>query len=352
MAILSPVKGYTFDDVLLEPKYSEINSRDQVDISVQIFPNLRLKVPIMSANMQTVNSVKLCIAIDKEGGIATVDQFRNINKQVEMINEIKKAGAKVGGAIGVTKDYLERATSLIESDTDFIVMDTPHAHNNLTKNAILNFQRNFNDFPLIVGNIATKDATKFLMDLGIKCIKVGIGPGAACLTRENTGVGGAQLTAIMECFEVAKEYEVKLIADGGIKMPGSFSKAIAAGGCCVYMGSIFAGTDEAPSNFIERDGIKYKQYFGSSSSDAKIKRTIDDESFLEDVNRFVEGGSGYTLYRGSVEKVIKEYIMGLKSAMSYVGAINISEFQKRSTFRVITNNGVLENGAHGLNIQK
>ena len=348
MATILTAESYTFDDVLLRPQYSEINSREDVDISVEILPGIKLSVPIMSSNMQTVNSVELCVALYQEGGIATVDQFRSAENEVEMIKQVKKKGAKVAAAIGTSRDYIERAKAVIKAGAEFIVMDTPHAHNLLTKNAIKNFKAEFDGFPLIVGNVATKEAALYLAHHGVMGIKVGIGPGAACSTRVNTGAGAAQVTALMECLDVARNHHLGVIADGGIQTPGSFSKAIAAGGSAAYMGSIFAGTDEAPSKLIEKNGVKYKEYYGSSSVAAKIKRAEDDNNFKEKPNRFVEGESGYTKYQGSVKDVVERYVMGLKSAMSYSGAKTIKEFQERAIFTLITQNGVKENGAHGI----
>jgi IMP dehydrogenase len=339
---------YTFDDVLLRPQFSEINSREEVDTSVEIVPGLKIKSPIMSANMQTVNSKELCIALANAGGMATVDQFRSIEEEAEMIIAVKKAKCMVAGAIGSSRDYMERAEAIIAAKADVIIMDSPHAHNNLTKKAIKDFRAKFGDFPLIVGNIATKEAALFLAHHGVDGIKVGIGPGAACLTRVNTGAGAAQITAIMECYDVARNHGMSIIADGGVKAPGSFAKAIAAGGTAVYMGSIFAGTDEAPSELIEKDGKKYKEYFGSSSPLAKIRRAGSDKNFKENPNRFVEGEAGYTKYQGSVADVVDRYMMGLKSAMSYTGASNVQEFQEKAIFTIVTQNGVSENGAHGL----
>lgn len=348
MATLLNATSYTFDDVLLKPQYSEIDSRETVDVSTEIAPGIILKAPIMSANMQTVNSVKLCIELAKHGGMATVDQFRSIEEEAEMINKVKKEKVLIAAAIGTSRDYIERAEAVIGAGCDLIIMDTPHAHNHLTKNAIKNFKNKFGDFPLIAGNVATKEAALFLIHHGVNGIKVGVGPGAACLTRVNTGCGAPQITAIMEVYDVARNHNVSIIADGGIKEPGSFAKAIAAGGSAAYMGSIFAGTDEAPSDLIEINGKKYKEYYGSSSEAAKVKRAESDKSFKQKANRFVEGQAGFTKYQGSVSEVVEKYVMGLKSAMSYSGAKTLREFQDRAVFTLITQNGVAENGAHGL----
>lgn len=348
MAHLSKEFSYTFDDVLIKPQYSEVRSRDEVDISVELVSGLTLKAPIMPANMQTVNSVELCVEIFRQGGLATVDQFQDISKQVKMLKDVKKQDAKVAGAIGTTKDYIERAEALIKNGVDLIIMDTPHGHNILSKEAIKRFRKTFKDFPVIVGNIATREAAIAMISWGVDGVKVGVGPGAACLTRVHAGAGAPQVTAVMECFEVLRSHNIAIIADGGVKTPGDFATAIAAGGSAVYMGSVFAGTDEAPSEMIEVNGKKFKQYFGSSSALAKVHRAKNHKHFKEKASRYVEGAEGYTKYQGSVRDVVERMIMGLKSAMSYTGAFNVKEFQEKAIFTPITNNGVIENGAHGL----
>lgn len=339
---------YTFDDVLIKPQYSSVRSREDVDISVEIVKGLKLDIPLMSANMQSVNSVNLATKLYQLGGLATIDQFRCIEEEVAMIKEVKKNKAMVAGAIGTTRDFLDRAKELIKAKVDLIVMDTPHAHNLLTRDAIRSFRKLYPKFPLIVGNIATKEAAIFLIEQGVDGIKVGIGPGAACLTRVNAGVGVPQVTAIMEVFDVTRHYNVSLIADGGVKTPGSIAKAIASGGSSIYMGSVFAGTDESPGEVVEINGKKFKEYFGSSSTEAKVRRAKSDKNFKQSASRFVEGESGFTKYQGSLEDVVERYTMGLKSAMSYTGAKTIKEFQDKAILTVLTQNGLIENGAHGL----
>lgn len=348
MATVIATEGLTFDDVLIKPQYSEINSRDDVDISTEIVPGLKIDSPIMSANMQAVNSIELCTKVAQNGGMATIDQFRSIEEEVKMIKKIKSLNLKIAGAVGTSKDYIERTEAVFNSGADVIVMDTPHAHNLLTKKAIENVRKIIGDYPLIVGNVATKEGALFLIHLGVDGIKVGIGPGAACTTRTITGAGEPQITALMECFDAAKSHGISIIADGGVKTPGAFAKAIAAGGDCVYLGSIFAGALESPAELIEKDGKKYKEYYGSSSEKAKIKRSNSDNNFKESPNRFVEGEAGYTAFQGSVHEIFERFEMGLKSAMSYTGAFTIKDFQDRAIFTILTQNGVSENGAHGL----
>ncbi len=348
MAQIITTTAYTFEDVLIKPQYSQIISREDVDISSEIVPGLRINSPIMSANMQSVNSVKLCVELAKNGGMATIDQFRSIEQQSEMIKKVKEQGALIAAATGVTRDYLERAEACLTSGASLVIMDTPHAHSELTKRAVKSFKKLFKNAPLIVGNIATKEAALFLIHLGVDGLKVGIGPGGACLTRVNAGAGAPQITALMECYEAARNHGVSIIADGGVKTPGSFAKAIAAGGSAVYMGSVFAGTNESPGEIKEINGKFYKEYFGSSSQEAKKRRKQSDKGYKQKTSKYVEGDYGFTPFQGSVEDVVLKYTMGLRSAMSYSGAKDIKAFQERTIFSIITQNGVTENGAHGL----
>lgn len=349
MATILQTQAYTFDDILLKPQYSELSSRDQADISVELVPGIKLENPIMSSNMQSVNSVELAIEVFRNGGMSTIDQFRSVENQITMIREVKASGAKVAGAIGTSKNFLERAEALVFEGVEVVIMDTPHAHNSLTKEAIKKFKEKFKDnIALIVGNIATKEAALFLIHHGVDGIKVGIGPGGACLTRVNAGSGAPQVTALMECYDVARNRGIGIIADGGVKTPGNFAKAIAVGGSAVYMGSVFAGSAESPGKIIELNGAKYKEYFGSSSEIAKTKRAEADSDYKEKNSRYVEGGAGLTPYNGKVSEIMEKFAMGLKSAMSYTGAENIRDFQQKAVVTIITQNSFYENGTHSI----
>jgi IMP dehydrogenase len=348
MAKLIVQPAYTYDDVLIKPQYSEVVSRKDVDISVEIAPGVKLDIPIMPVNMQTVISVDLCVKISELGGMATLHQFASIDEQVKMLQDVKSRGARVAGAIGATKDYLERAKALIDNGVSLIIMDTPHAHSFFTINAVKEFRKMFGDFPFIAGNIATREAAVDLINAGVDGIKVGVGPGAACLTRVNAGAGMPQLTAVLECAEIAKQMGKTVIADGGIQTPGNFAKAIGAGGTVAFIGSMFAGTDESPSELVVVNGKKFKRYFGSSSESAKELRIQDDPAYKNKPNEFIEGADGLTKYHGSVESLVEKLTMGLRSAMSYSGAFTVNEYQEKVIFFTVTQSGFKENGAHGL----
>lgn len=348
MATILTHHAYTYDDVLIKPQYSEVESRKDVDISVEIAPGIKLATPIMPVNMQTVISADLCVKISELGGMATLHQFSSIEDEVNMLIEVKKRGARVAGAIGTTKDYIDRAEALIKNGVDIIVMDTPHGHNALTITAIKEFRKKLGKFPLIVGNIATREAANDLIRAGVDGLKVGVGPGAACLTRINAGSGYPQLSAVMEVSDIAHKHGVTVIADGGIQTPGNFAKAIGAGGTAAYIGSLYAGTLESPSELVDVSGKKFKRYFGSSSESAKLLRVQNDPTYKNKPTEFVEGADGLTPYRGTVEELTDNLVMGLRSAMSYTGARTIKEFQAQVIFVPVTSIGVRENGAHGL----
>ncbi len=344
-----PSIGLTYDDVVIVPQYSEVISRKDVDISIDLAPGIHLETPLTASNMDTVISVDLCVKISELGGLAWNHQFQSIEKEVKILSESKKKGARlVGCAIGATSDYLERAKALIDNGADIILIDTPHAHSKMGVEAVKAFRKMFGKFPLIAGTVATKEGTYDLIKAGVDGLKVGIGSGSACLTRINAGCGVPQLTAVLECSEITIREGKSLLADAGIKMPGSFAKAIAAGGSAAMMGGVFAGSLESPSKLVEKDGKMFKVYYGSASQAGKQYRSENDPAHKKSSNEFIEGGEGLVAYRGTLEEIFASYVMGLRSAMSYSGAFNIKEFQNKVLFQQITASGILEGGAHGL----
>lgn len=340
--------GLTYDDVILVPQYSEIKSRDDVDTSIVFAGKVKLKVPIVIASMTSVTTPELCIKMSEAGGIAFTHQFQDSSSQAKMVKDVKEKGAIVGSSIGSTGDFLERAKILIESGTDVIVMDSPHAHTSFVLDAIKSFRKAFGDFPLIVGTIATSGAAEDLIKAGADGLKVGVGAGGACLTRVNAGTGVPQVTAIMNIREITKKYGKTLMADAGIKKPGDLGKAIGSGADCVMAGTIFAGCDEAWGEVVEINGKKFKQYFGDASEEAKKRRIQNDPNYKKHSLNYVEGDSGFVPYSSSLESIVQKFGMGLRSAMSYSGAQNIPDFQEKAQFLQVTQNGVAEAHAHAL----
>ena len=249
-----PIKeALTFDDVTLAPKYSEILP-SEVNTSTELTPKLKLKIPLLSSAMDTVTESKMAIAIAKAGGIGVIHRNLDIKNQILEIKKVKKLKLLVGAAVGAGPNEFDRAASIIKEGVDLIVVDTAHGH---TKKVgeIIRFIKKFkkNNIAICAGNIATPEAAKFLIKLGVDIVKVGIGPGSICTTRLVAGIGVPQLSAILSVRNGFKNKNVKIISDGGIKYSGDLAKAFAAGADAVMIGSLFAGTDEAPGKLIKKN---------------------------------------------------------------------------------------------------
>ena len=343
----------SFDDVLLKPQYSNVMSRKDVDLSTSLNPWLNLDIPIIASNMDTVCELKMAQEMAHLGGMGIL--HRNLTKD-ERISALSHMGDLGFGKQSVKETNLYRsflpsaiAVGLNEIDKNFIgacivngvkaiVVDVAHGDSLHTYNAIIELkcflERNSDHVCLIGGNVATGDAVERMVNAGVDCVKVGIGPGAACLTRVNTGVGVPQLSAIMECAARADYLGVSCIADGGIRTPGDVAKAIAAGADAVMLGSMLAGTDEAPGEiYMDGNGKRVKGYRGMASSGAG--------------SSYVEGAEGHVAYKGPVADVVTGIKNGLRSAMSYSGAFNIAEFHAKSEFVRVSPMSLGENGAHG-----
>ena len=266
-----------------------------------------------------------------------------------------KQSLRVAGAIGVGEEGLIRAEHLINSGVDALILDTAHGHSSSVLTALKDIKKKFKFKNIIVGNVATADAAKELADLGADAIKVGIGPGSICTTRVVAGVGVPQFTAIQNVANGLKNYKTKIIADGGIRYSGDIAKAIGAGADIVMVGSLFAGTDEAPGEIFYYQGRSYKSYRGMGSLAAMAKGSAD-RYFQQDVSDALklvpEGIEGRVPYRGPVRNIINQLVGGLKSSMGYVGAKTIAELKKKATFVEITNSGIKEGHVHDVQITK
>jgi len=328
---------FSFDDVLLKPQYSNVMSRKDVDLSTRI-GNLELSVPVFAANMDTVCEKDMAVAMNGLGGLGILHRNLSVDDRVRTIKELTVIfNSRVGVAVGVNEYSKEDIEKYAEWGVKAIVLDVAHGDALHVYRAITEIkcflERNEYNVCLIGGNVATGDAVERMASAGADCVKVGIGPGAACLTRVNTGVGVPQLSAIMECAVRADYLGVSCIADGGIKTPGDVAKAIAAGADAVMLGGMLAGTDEAPGEVYTVDGKKVKGYRGMASSGAG--------------SSYVEGAEGHVAHKGPVADVITSIEHGLRSAMSYSGAFNISEFHAKSEFVRVSPASLSENGAHG-----
>ena len=474
-------EGLSYDDVLLVPKFSDIISRKQVDTSAPLTKTLRLNIPLISANMDSVTEVNMAIAVARQGGIGIIHRFMTIEDQVKEVLKVKRAEAiiierpytlppeaslrearkmmeekgvnglliidefgrymgilthrdimfeedpslpvrqlmtskeksifapwginleqatqilrekkveklpildeggylkglitlkdikrkeqyplasqdskgrlLVGAAIGVRGDSLDRAEALLQAGCDVLVIDIAHGHSDAVIETIKALKERFVGVQVIAGNVATAEATTDLIMAGADAIKVGVGGGSICVTRVVTGAGVPQLTAVLECAKIAKEFNVPVIADGGIKVSGDITKSLAAGASTVMLGNLLAGTEESPGQTIIRSGRKFKIYRGSAGFGAVMARKQRENGKEEaDLSEVVpEGVEGTLPYRGNVAEVIHQLMGGLRSGMSYCGAHNLIELWQKAEFVKMSGAGLRESHAHDIEMVK
>lgn len=295
--------------------------------------------------------------VDKSGILRGLITFKDILKKKKHPNACKdKHGRlRVGAAVGVTTDTLERVHALVGADVDLLVVDTAHGHSRGVLEMIRRVRRKFRDIDLVAGNVGTAEATREIIRAGADTVKVGVGPGSICTTRVIAGVGVPQVTAIMECAKVAQRYDVPIIADGGIKQTGDIAKAIAAGADCVMIGSLFAGVDESPGEKILYEGRSYKLYRGMGSIEAMREGSKDRyfQDAEDDLQKLVpEGIEGRVPYKGPLEDTIYQMTGGLRSAMGYCGARTIAEMKSKARFVRMTDAGLRESHPHDVVITK
>ncbi len=303
------------------------------------------------------NKIEKLPVIDKKKKLIGLITFRDITKLRLKPNANKDVYGRlrVAAAVGVTNDSFERAQALVNSGVDAIVVDTAHGHSERVVSLLKELKKKLKNIDIIVGNIATVEAAKFLVKAGADGIKVGIGPGSICTTRVVAGVGYPQFSAVLEVSNAIKSSGVPVIADGGIKYTGDISKAIAAGADCVMLGSLLAGTKESPGETIIYEGRKFKSYRGMGSLEAMKKGSGDRyfQEFETEVSKLVpEGIVGRVPYKGELTESIHQFIGGLRAGMGYCGAKNIKLLQESSKFVKITSSGIAESHPHGVNITK
>ncbi|HGD2002608.1 TPA: IMP dehydrogenase [Streptococcus agalactiae] len=293
--------------------------------------------------------------VDDEGRLSGLITIKDIEKVIEFPKAAKDEFGRllVAGAVGVTSDTFERAEALFEAGADAIVIDTAHGHSAGVLRKIAEIRAHFPNRTLIAGNIATAEGARALYDAGVDVVKVGIGPGSICTTRVVAGVGVPQITAIYDAAAVAREYGKTIIADGGIKYSGDIVKALAAGGNAVMLGSMFAGTDEAPGETEIFQGRKFKTYRGMGSI-AAMKKGSSDRYFqgsVNEANKLVpEGIEGRLAYKGSVADIVFQMLGGIRSGMGYVGAANIKELHDNAQFVEMSGAGLKESHPHDVQI--
>jgi IMP dehydrogenase len=349
---MDPIKeALTFDDVTMAPKYSEVLPSD-VNTSTKLSNNLTLRIPLLSSAMDTVTESKMAIAIAKAGGIGVIHRNLDIKKQIEEIKKVKKQKLLVGAAVGAGPLEFKRAKALLKEKIDLIVVDTAHGHSKKVAEIIKEIKKlKTNKTTLCAGNIATAEAAKFLIKLGVDIVKVGIGPGSICTTRLVAGIGVPQLSAILEVNKGVKNSKTKIISDGGIKYSGDIAKALSAGADAVMIGSLFAGSTETPGKLIKKNGKLFKSFRGMGSVGAMNKGSADRyfQTKQKDASKYVpEGVEGFVKYKGDVKSIIYKLIGGLKSSMGYLGAKKIPNLKNKPNFVKITKAGFYESMVHNV----
>ena len=473
-----PETALTYDDVLLVPQYSNVDSRRTLSTKTCLTKKIPLQIPIVSANMDVVTESEMAITMAREGGIGMIHRFMTIAEQARQIERVKKAESfivdrpitmteahtvgdvkrvveetgtggilivdknekligivstrdllfeddnnkpvteimskpvhtaapnttlkeaerllheyrveklplvsdggsiaglvtlkdimkitqfpmatkdakgrlSVGAAVGVRDKEMRRVEAVLKAGADCIVVDIAHGDSHLEIEMIQNIRKNHPEAQIIGGNVATADGTKRLIDAGVDAVKVGVGPGSICITRQVAGSGVPQLTAVIEFAQAAREYGIPIIADGGIRLPGDVAKALAAGAQTVMIGSMLAGTDESPGMVMTRRGHRYKASRGMASLEANIERNKREGNDLtqEEIEDYVaEGVEAAVPYRGKAREVLTQLVGGLQSGMGYSGAHSVEEFQQIAIFVRMTGAGLKESGPHDVEV--
>jgi len=300
--------------------------------------------------------IEKLLVVDDEGRLKGLITVKDILKKKRFPNAVKDSFGRlrVGAAVGVSRDFMERAERLITGEVDVIIIDTAHGHNSDVLSAVKRMKQSFPQIDIIAGNVATKEATKALIDVGVDAVKVGIGPGAICTTRVVAGVGVPQLTAIMDCCEASNIAGIPIIADGGIRYSGDIAKALAGGAGTVMLGSLLAGMDESPGETVLYEGRVYKTYRGMGSIAAMAKGSKDRyfQDSTETKKLVPEGIEGIVPYKGPLQDTVHQLMGGLRASMGYCGAKDIDEMQAKAEFIKITSASIQESHPHNIKISK
>jgi IMP dehydrogenase len=337
-----------FDDILLIPQHSDIESRQQVSLRTVIGQGkiaYGMSIPLIAAPMDTVCEWEMALKLRQLGGLGIIHRYNTIEQQAFQARMVKSYQSAAGFAIGATGDYIERAWALTEAGATLLLIDTANGHNLNAINAVKALRRSLgNNIHIMAGNVSTWEAFSRLASAGVDSVRVGIGGGSMCTTRIVTGHGMPTLASIMDIVDNRNMYfpGVSIIADGGIKNSGDAAKALAAGADAVMVGSLLAGTDEAPGKIkLDQDGGFYKEFRGMASREAQSEGRGSVS--------VVEGVATRIPHKGSVESVVAEFTGGLRSALSYSGARTIREFQENAEFIKVTHSSLGESKPHGKN---
>ena len=473
-------EGFTFDDVLLIPKFSDITSRAQTELSTNLSRNIKLNIPLVSANMDTVTESTMATTMARQGGIGIIHRFLTIEEEANQVLKVKRSGSVmienpyqishdksieeaidlmnekevsgllvvdsdskltgilterdvlfepinskklvselmtkdvissnentsldeakdilknqrieklplvddknqiaglyttqdilnienfpnaskdkkgrplVGAAVGVKGDFLDRTEALLAAGADAIVVDIAHGHSENAINTVKHIKKAFPNCELIAGNVATAQGTEDLIKAGVDAVKVGVGSGSICITRVITGSGVPQLTAVMDCAEIGKQYDIPIISDGGTRTSGDATKALAAGASAVMLGGMVGGTDESPGSTITKNGKRYKFYSGMASMAAARRRKSKENNPSEaedDLNDYVaEGVEAMVPYKGSVIDILVQITGGIRSGLSYCGGHNIKQMQTNAEFIKMSRAGFAESQPHDVDV--
>ncbi|HWS48753.1 MAG TPA: guanosine monophosphate reductase [Candidatus Methanoperedens sp.] len=373
MKILSNTPELTFNDVLLLPAYSDfsmIEDTIKTNLKTKISKNLEIDIPICSSPMPNISETKMAIALGKLGGIAFLHCFQSFKKQLQQVKEIKKHHVKIAVSVSdFSPKGLQHVSRLLKLKTDLICIETAQAENLQTINFLKKIKKKHPSAQVCVALVVTGKATEALIKAGADSIRVGIGGGSHCTTRLVTGVGRPQLSAVLDCYQIAKKYNVPLISDTGIEHAGDITKAIAFGASAVMIGGLFSGTDECPGPIITRNGQNYKFSAGMCSNQTEYKPKLSPINYLQLIktiikkiihypssnkNHFVssysqpfsfthEGVSGLIPYKGSVIQIVGELVGGLRRSMWYLGCKNLDEIRKNTEVVVVSPNTTRDN---------
>lgn len=354
-------KGITFDDVLLVPNKSDVLP-SEVNLETRLTKNITLKIPLISAAMDTVTEHQMVIGLATLGGTGVIHKNLSIKDQVNEVKKVKEFVVNLktypnsclskdntlvcGAAISTGIDTIERVRQLVIAKVDFIVLDSAHGHSKGIIETLKEIKINFPNLDVIAGNIATKQAAIDLIKAGADCVKVGIGPGSICTTRVVAGVGVPQLTAIANVFSYCDENNIPFIADGGLKYSGDIVKAIACGANVVMCGSLFAGTKQSPGEVLSIDGKLFKTYVGMGSI-AAMNRGSSDRYFQKGQKKLVpEGIESMVDFKGEVSEIIFQLLGGLRAGMGYTGSKTIDDLRHNAKFVQITSASLVESHPH------
>ena len=341
-------QALTYDDIQLIPNYSDVQTRQNIDLATAVSRNWSINIPIVGSCMDTVTEYEMAATLMEMGGVGCIHRFMSIEEQVAQIKklvayrdtDLTLSHLPIMAAVGVVGDYLDRSVALEEAGCNIILVDVAHGHHSNMEVALAELKAVLTDgvTDVIAGNIATAEAAEDLIAWGADGLRVGIGGGSLCTTRVKTGFGVPNVTSIEEVFKVAEGAGVPIMADGGIKSSGDIAKALAVGADCVMVGSLLAGTKESPGAILETPQGLYKRYRGSASLETKV--THGQKA------RNVEGESTTIPFKGGVKFIVNGLTDGVRSAFSYAGSDNIIDYYTRADYNVVTNAGLAEAKPH------